>query len=52
VVFVHGKRRKDGRGEGEKKVVLKCGTLRDIKSAAWLKQGKQEQIRYDTFGED
>lgn len=34
---------------GEKKVVLKCGTVDDIRSAAWL---KQEQIRYDTFRED
>lgn len=49
VVFVHGKSRKDGRKGGEKKVVLKCGTVDDIRSAAWL---KQEQIRYDTFRED
>lgn len=31
VVFVHGKRRKDGRRKGEKKVVLKCVTLLDVR---------------------
>lgn len=51
-VVVLGKRRKHGRGEGDKKVVSRCSTLIDTVSAAWLKQGKQEQMRYDIFGED
>lgn len=40
VVSVHGKKRKGGREEGEKRVVLKYGTLLDNKPAVWLRQGK------------
>lgn len=49
---MHGERKKDDRREEENKMGLKCGTLLDSTSAVWLKQGKEERIRYNTFGED
>lgn len=37
-------------GRETRKWFSRCSTLIDTISAAWLKQGKQEQMRYDIFG--